>query len=123
MPRKRQAEDRLYYKRHRTRIRLSQFKWRRGMTDEVFARYQVATACDWCGFPFNGEKPHIDHDHNCCGTDKQYTCGQCTRGFVHRMCNTHGIAFFEWLEKNFGEVDSRLTEYRRKVHERQTMGA
>ena len=42
--------------------------------------------CLACGRPFGDETPCIDHDHACC--DKAApTCGKCTRGLVHQVCN------------------------------------
>lgn len=41
-------------------------------------------ACAICTEPFT-ERPHIDHDHNCCPTVK--TCGKCVRGLLCRGCN------------------------------------
>jgi hypothetical protein len=93
--------------------RIAGFKWRHSFTDDDVVRYNAATICDWCGFPFNGETPHVDHDHRCCSGWAKH-CKKCTRGFVHHLCNTHAIAYYEWLEKTFGVTDSKLKTYRDK---------
>lgn len=42
--------------------------------------------CDVCEDSMNGDKPFIDHNHNCCPGDK--SCGTCVRGLLCRGCNT-----------------------------------
>lgn len=76
------------------------------------ARFVSIKNCDWCGLPFNGVLPRIDHDHKCCKTKKH--CYKCTRGFVHKQCNLQAIAYYEWAESEFGVVDVKLAAYRLK---------
>jgi hypothetical protein len=80
------------------------------VVDEL--NYKAATHCDFCGQPFNGETPSVDHDRKHCPTMRH--CRLCTRGLVHWDCNTHAIAWFEWYEDKFGVTDSRLTAYRNR---------
>jgi hypothetical protein len=92
-------------------------------TDEQ--RFQRITLCDWCGLPFEGETPDIDHDHSCCDNKKPggrwgKHCHACTRGFVHSACNRMAIAYCEWVEDTFGIVDEKLTAYRQKFPRRAT---
>jgi hypothetical protein len=75
-------------------------------------RFMAATHCDWCGLPFNGTLPHVDHDRRCC--DSPQHCVKCTRGFVHRLCNQWAISYFEWVERTFGVTDEKLRAYRNK---------
>lgn len=73
-------------------------------------RFQKATICDWCGLPL-GETPTQDHDHSCC-SKKGFSCGKCLRGLVHRSCNLHAIAWFEWFEERSGITLPMLETYR-----------
>jgi hypothetical protein len=41
----------------------------------------------------DGAKIHIDHDHACCpGTQ---SCGKCTRGLLHELCNMNAVGQIE----------------------------
>jgi len=84
---------------------------RHNLLGAMLARYKMITHCDWCGNPFNGTRPHIDHDHTCCPSHEN-TCGKCTRGFVHNECNACAIRYYEWLEKTFHITDPKLSAYR-----------
>jgi hypothetical protein len=84
---------------------------RHNLSGAMAIRYRTITNCDWCGNPFSGMRPHIDHDHTCCSSHER-TCGECTRGFVHMECNSHAINYYEWLEKTFGTTDPKLSAYR-----------
>lgn len=77
------------------------------------ARFKMATHCDWCDQPFYGEKPDIDHDHQCCPTMRH--CHKCTRGFVHHRCNIGAIAYYEWFEKTFDITHNLLYDYRMRT--------
>ena len=83
---------------------------RHGFDNADEAKFQAIINCEWCGYPFNGELPRIDHDHRCCNGDRH--CHECTRGFVHHNCNVQAIAYCEWLEKKFGTTELRLKMYR-----------
>ncbi len=48
--------------------------------------------CAICLTPFDGEAPHIDHDHVCCSGYK--ACGKCVRGLLCAGCN-RGLGCFE----------------------------
>jgi hypothetical protein len=87
-------------------------KYRMGFSSTDELRFKVATDCDWCGQSFKGETPSIDHDHKCCAGGNTKRCGKCLRGFVHHRCNTMAIAYYEWMEREFGTTDSKLLEYR-----------
>jgi hypothetical protein len=87
-------------------------RYRHAFTKEDEIRFVGMVVCDWCGFQFNGELPRIDHDRRCCGGNKH--CSRCTRGFVHHRCNVGAIAYYEWIEKEFGDVDPKLVAYRRR---------
>jgi hypothetical protein len=77
------------------------------------ARFQAAMLCGWCRQPLDGELPSIDHDHRCCSRESHCKhCWKCTRGFVHRQCNSLAIGYYEWLERKFGITDIKLAEYR-----------
>ena len=78
------------------------------------SRFVAATHCDWCAQPLNGIRPHVDHDHKCCSRKNGAHCKYCTRGFVHPHCNRLAIAYYEWLEKAFGILDSKLADYRQR---------
>lgn len=45
------------------------------------------------------ENYHIDHDHRCCNSGSS-SCGMCTRGILHRRCNS--------ALGNFNDDPSRL---------------
>jgi hypothetical protein len=41
-----------------------------------------------CHEPFEEDEPiFIDHDHDCCKTEKR-SCGKCVRGLLDLSCNT-----------------------------------
>jgi recombination endonuclease VII len=40
-----------------------------------------------CREPFGKQPVFIDHDHNCCKTEKT-SCGECVRGLLCLSCNT-----------------------------------
>jgi hypothetical protein len=43
--------------------------------------------CAICKIEFTERiKPHVDHNHSCCPTQK--TCGKCIRGLLCTKCNT-----------------------------------
>jgi hypothetical protein len=81
-------------------------------TDEI--RFLSLQNCDWCGFPFEGELPRIDHDKRCCNNKTGRHCKQCTRGFVHHLCNSGAIAHAEWIERKFGLTSGELSAYRER---------
>jgi hypothetical protein len=48
--------------------------------------------CAACLLPLEGNKMiGVDHDHSCCPGKR--TCGKCTRGILHRACNSALGAF------------------------------
>ena len=69
--------------------------------------------CALCEAKPSGRRFQVDHDHNCCPTDKTHrkTCGECVRGLLCEHCNTE-LGFLEHLMKDLrnpetGEVDLR----------------
>ena len=81
-------------------------KFKYKFTPEDEQKFQTIQNCEFCGLPFDGETPHVDHDHNCCPGVS--SCSRCRRGFVHRLCNQHWILALEWYRERTGEIDSRL---------------
>jgi hypothetical protein len=79
-------------------------------TSEDEIRFKATTICDWCNQSLNGGLAHIDHDHRCCPIERH--CAKCTRGFVHRLCNSWAISYYEWQERDFGITDPKLRDYR-----------
>jgi hypothetical protein len=102
------SEEAAFCPRHRARRRHTTHSF--DALDET--RYVEIQTCDFCGQPFNGEIPRVDHDRRCCPHLKH--CWFCTRGYVHNHCNGMAIAYYEWFEKEFGVVDPKLTLYRDK---------
>jgi hypothetical protein len=45
-------------------------------------------ACELCREPFDGARPHVDHDHTCCPAET--SCGACVRALLCASCN-HGV--------------------------------
>lgn len=91
---------------------LANRKFKYQFTPEDEQKFQTIQNCEFCGLPFDGETPHVDHDHLCCPGVS--SCGRCRRGFVHRLCNQHWILSLEWYEKKSGETDPKLAAYRAK---------
>lgn len=65
-------------------------KYTYGITLERFGEMveEQDSKCKVCSEPLALDMPrqvHIDHDHNCCATQK--TCGNCIRGLLCRRCN------------------------------------
>ena len=61
-----------------------------GLTAEQFDRLLETQryACAMCHEPFEEDEPiFIDHDHDCCKTEKR-SCGKCVRGLLDLSCNT-----------------------------------
>jgi hypothetical protein len=79
-------------------------------TDADWLRRTLATICDWCHLPFDGETPHQDHSHACCSG--RTSCGKCLRGLLHPSCNTHDLARFEKYEAKSGITLPMLKGYR-----------
>lgn len=74
-------------------------------------------SCEFCGLPFNNETPNQDHDHACC--PGKNSCGKCLRGIVHPICNTAGIVWLEWYERQMGiDPPLMLKAYRDKFPRR-----
>ena len=63
--------------------------WRYGLTEEQFGQFLTVqgNACGMCHRPFGDGVIFIDHDHNCCDTEKS-SCGKCVRGLLCLSCNT-----------------------------------
>lgn len=73
---------------------------RYGLTEELFDRLLEIQghACGMCHRPFGkGQLVFIDHDHNCCETEKS-CCGCCVRGLLCLRCNT-GLGYIERLSR------------------------
>jgi hypothetical protein len=74
----------------RARWRLTHKLKRYGLTRDGFDGLLEAQghACAMCRRPFEDGQPiFIDHDHNCCGSEKS-SCGRCVRGLLCLRCNT-----------------------------------
>jgi hypothetical protein len=56
--------------------------------------------CD--SIPASDRRFQVDHDHNCCPTDKTHrkTCGKCVRGLLCEACNTE-----------LGSLERLMTEF------------
>jgi len=80
-------KERLYeqWLRRRYNISVAQF-------DQMMSEQEGA--CGICGVEFGEHKtvkPHIDHDHACCGG--RDSCGVCVRGLLCYLCNV-GLGSF-----------------------------
>lgn len=63
---------------------------RYGLTQAGFDRLLESQghACAMCHEAFEDGQPiFIDHDHNCCESEKR-SCGRCVRGLLCLRCNT-----------------------------------
>ena len=50
-----------------------------------------------------GKSLHVDHKHECCGTDKRFTCGKCNRGLLCNACNIR-LGYLEQILKEATSV-------------------
>jgi hypothetical protein len=84
---------------------------RYGLTPETFDRLLASqdNACAMCYAPFaEGQKVHIDHDHNLgCHPDEKSACDKCRRGLLCLRCNT-GLGF---IEKRLTVAQAYLARY------------
>lgn len=80
---------------HREYGRKNSRRYRFGLTEaDVIDRLEaVGYACELCAKPVNLRTVRFDHDHDCCPTGQQKTCGQCIRGLLCNQCNT-GLGLF-----------------------------
>lgn len=108
-----QAEyNRAYYEANQARIkakaketrRLHQKRWVYGVTHEEWEEMLrvVDHKCPLCSRPFDDlfVKPTLDHDHDCCNTRGEKTCGRCVRGPLCGACNK-ALGFAERIFKQF----------------------
>jgi hypothetical protein len=56
--------------------------------------------CALCENVAGKKSLHVDHDHQCCGEDKKFTCGKCNRGILCQVCNTR-IGYLEQTIRDF----------------------
>lgn len=52
---------------------------------EARALHRVQNGMCPCGAPLRLNEAHVDHDHDCCPTEK--SCGKCVRALTHANCN------------------------------------
>ena len=95
-PRERKTARRLAVRRARVIDPKAQRRWSRkhrlsryGISQTQFDSLLKAQdyACAMCHRPFGEGVIFIDHDHNCCDTEKS-SCGKCIRGLLCLSCNT-----------------------------------
>ena len=119
-----------YGRAWRERNPLNGMEWKRNNPEKV-ARYHRTTnhrlfpedelrfiaarqgniPCDWCGVHFTpNDVIHIDHDRLCC--KGLPSCGHCTRGMTHLLCNTHSIFAYELVAEECGFVAPKLAAYK-----------
>lgn len=62
--------------------------WKYGLTVEQVTTmiHDQGGACATCPAPL-AEGYAVDHDHACCDTRDEKTCGKCARGLLCRECN------------------------------------
>jgi hypothetical protein len=56
-----------------------------GVTAERYSE-ALSHGCEICGGIF--DELVVDHDHGCCPTSRNKTCGKCVRGFLCSVCNS-----------------------------------
>ena len=92
----------------------AQARWRRtsrlrgyGLTREAFDALLTLQghACGMCHEPFrDGHAICIDHDHDCCETEKS-CCGKCVRGLLCTGCNRA----LGHIERKRGQAEAYLS--------------
>lgn len=48
----------------------------------------VGSQCEICERPLTRRTARFDHDHACCPSDADVTCGRCVRGILCNACNS-----------------------------------
>lgn len=86
-----------------------------GMYEEDFNRKLIEQnyCCDFCEREL-GDDIAVDHDTSCCNygpnSNAIKTCGTCTRGLVHRKCNTIEGGYVEEMIENILKYRQRWTK-------------
>jgi hypothetical protein len=77
-----------YYEKNKDAIRFRRRCYMHGCTTEWLENKlkEQDNRCAICNQIFV-KTPHIDHDHECCSSDKRFTCGKCNRDFLCDDCN------------------------------------
>lgn len=99
-----------YYEKNGEAIRLRRRCYHHGCTPEWLEQKRIdqKNCCAICKQTFV-KTPHIDHDHECCPSDKRYTCGNCNRDLLCDDCNL-GLGRF----KDNIEILSSAIKYLRR---------
>jgi hypothetical protein len=77
-----------YYEKNKEEIKFRRRCYMHGCTFEWLESKlkEQDNRCAICKKIFE-KTPHIDHDHNCCPSNKRFTCGNCNRDLLCDDCN------------------------------------
>lgn len=83
------------YNRSASKLK-SNRKWRFGLTQETLDAMLLLQEylCGLCRREFSNGETFVDHDHACCPTTGEKTCGKCVRKILCRKCN-QGLGYFD----------------------------
>lgn len=90
------------------RHKVAQYKLKKSI-QELLAEQD--NKCAACKRPReDGETFFVDHDHNCCSTNRD-VCGKCVRGLICRGCNS-ALGFVKDSEETLQKLIEYLQRYK-----------